>query len=55
MHQEGISFEIPILPDIYGSTPLDICLEINKLREDEEDIYIFKDRSSDKKHNNSDN
>ena len=25
---DGCSFEVPILPDIYGNTPLDICLGI---------------------------
>ena len=26
---EGTPFEIPVLPDMYGSTPLDICLAIS--------------------------
>ena len=30
---ETTKFEIPILPDMYGTTPLDICLAINKQRD----------------------
>ena len=38
---EGIehSFEIPILPDMYGITPLDICLGINKHRAADQNIF----------------
>ena len=28
--EEGTQFEIPILPDMYGVTPLDMCLGINR-------------------------
>ena len=28
--EDGCTFEVPILPDIYGLTPLDICLGIKK-------------------------
>ena len=31
--------EIPILPDMYGQTPLDMCLGINKHRRNEDKIY----------------
>ena len=42
--EEGTVFEIPILPDIYGQTPLDMCLGINQHRENEKLIYLFKDQ-----------
>lgn len=48
VHEEGISIEIPVLPDFYGATPLDMCLGINNLRESELWVYTYKDRDSDK-------
>ena len=36
---EEIQFEIPILPDMYGITPLDICLGINKHRAADKKIF----------------
>ena len=40
--EEGTVFEIPILPDIYGQTPLDMCLGINLRRGNERLVYLEK-------------
>jgi len=29
--ENGVHFEIPILPDMYGATPLDMCLGLYEL------------------------
>ena len=45
--EEGIPFEIPILPDMYGATPLEMCLGINKHSfVEEENVYFFKERKA---------
>ena len=31
---DGCSFEIPILPDLYGMTPLDYCLGLKQRKKD---------------------
>ena len=44
---DGLSFEIPILPDMYGTTPLDICLGINTHRvADSRVFYVDADVES---------
>ena len=40
---DGVSLEIPILPDMYGATPLDLCLGKTKKRKADE--LIFSDSS----------
>lgn len=36
---DGTPFEIPVLPDMYGSTPLDICLAISEHRNAEAIVF----------------
>ena len=40
---EGSSFEIPILQDIYGQTALDICLGIENKKNQDEQIFKKKE------------
>ena len=45
--EDGISLEIPILPDMNGANPLDICLGIHKYTFNEEDkVYRIKNLQS---------
>jgi len=39
---KAVSFEIPILQDLYGQTPLDVCLGIRKLRAQEKQFFLAK-------------
>lgn len=40
-----VSFEIPILQDKFGNTPLDICLDIKQLSKHEYDMFEHKDNN----------
>ena len=42
MYEEGVSFEIPILPDMYGYNPLDICLGITQQEKEFKNIFFPK-------------
>lgn len=45
---EEVSLEIPILPDVYGFTPIDICLGIVE-HNDKQNLEIFKELEEDEK------
>ena len=42
-HEEGVTLEIPILPDMYGADPIEICLMLNKKGEEDEKIFFQSD------------
>lgn len=42
---DGCIFEVPILPDVFGRTPLDICLGLEKAPSDEVGIFCQEDAS----------
>ena len=35
-------FEIPILPDIYGTNPIDRCLGVSKIRRRNQKVYKYE-------------
>ena len=37
---EECNFEIPILPDIYGTTPLDLCLFDSNNQQTDNNIFV---------------
>ena len=41
---DGCEFEVPILPNIYGQTPLDICLGL-PIKKDPYKIFQVKEKS----------
>ena len=43
---EGTNFEIPILPDMYGLTALDVCLGITKHPHEHLGIFLQIDKSA---------
>ena len=45
---DGCEFEVPILPNIYGQTPLDICLGL-PIKEDKNGIFQVKKLSDKEK------
>ena len=39
LYDEEVSYEIPILQDVFGNTPLDICLDITEMSEGELKLF----------------
>ena len=44
---DGTNFEIPILPDMYGETALDVCLGITKTRKQQHNVFVQRKESVD--------
>ena len=45
LDEKQIKLEIPILPDMYGTTPLDISLAISIQRKTDENVFYSADDS----------
>ena len=45
--EDGCTFEVPILPNIYGRTPLDICLKIAKKADPNKFIEQLPEKEND--------
>ena len=43
--EDGVTLEIPIIPDMYGADPLEICLRLNNKRDVESAIFKTTDEN----------